>query len=229
MRCGRENTPGLPLIARAVFPVHSGPTALYCIDVVFYKTNANSKINILMSENIAQRRQKFSLEYFDDNIKHRIIPEKIFVFFVRYFQTWGCLSSDWHLFYMCCDCQDQMVVSYDDAKYCTYRCERVYWIFLYFNQKRYAHKIYWLSTKFFFTTIKYNILQNFLPSGKKIYRPSNKSFTRRTNMAILSKKSIFIIHWPIFSNVKEVMDLSSYQWPGDKYYDFDIRIHFECK
>ena len=25
------------------------------------------------------------------------------------------------------------------------------------------------------------------------------------------------------------MDLSSYQWPGDKYYDFDIRIHFECK
>ena len=44
-----------------------------------------------MSENIGQRRQNFSLEYFDalydDNIKHRNIPEKNFVFFVRYFQT----------------------------------------------------------------------------------------------------------------------------------------------
>ena len=175
VRCGRENTPGLPLIAREVFPVQSGPTALYCIDVVFYKTNANSKINILMSENIAQRRQKFSLEYFDDNIEHRIIPENIFVFFVRYFQTWGCLSSDWHLFYMCCDCQDQMVVFYDDAKYCTYRCERVYWIFLYFNQKRYAHKVYWLSTNFF-------LLQSNIISYKTFHRRGKKSTVRQTKV-----------------------------------------------
>ena len=25
------------------------------------------------------------------------------------------------------------------------------------------------------------------------------------------------------------MDLSSNQWHGDKYYDFDIHIYFECK
>ena len=25
------------------------------------------------------------------------------------------------------------------------------------------------------------------------------------------------------------MDLSSYLWHGDKYYDFDIQIYFECK
>ena len=64
-----------------------------------YKTNANPKINNLMSENIGQRRQKFSLEYFDALYYHQNIPEKIFVSFVRYFQTWGCLSSNWHLFY----------------------------------------------------------------------------------------------------------------------------------
>ena len=58
-----------------------------------YKTNANPKINILMSEIIGQRKLNFSLEYFDAlfydhfQIKYRNIPEKNLVFFVRYFQT----------------------------------------------------------------------------------------------------------------------------------------------
>ena len=47
-------------------------------------------------------------------------------------------------------------------------------------------------------------------------------------MAMLPKIRILITHSLIFSNLKEVMDLLSYQWPGDKCYDFDIRIHFKC-
>ena len=58
-----------------------------------YKTNANPKINSLMSEIIGQRKLNFSLEYFDAlfyhhfQIKYRNIPEKNLVFFVRYSQT----------------------------------------------------------------------------------------------------------------------------------------------
>ena len=36
-----------------------------CGYVVTYKINANPKINILMSKNIEQKRQNFSVEYFD--------------------------------------------------------------------------------------------------------------------------------------------------------------------
>ena len=61
-----------------------------------HKTNANPKINILMSENIRQRRLNVSLEYFDalyyhhfrpDNIRHQNIPQNDLLFFVRHFQT----------------------------------------------------------------------------------------------------------------------------------------------
>ena len=41
-----------------------------------YKTNANPKINILMSENIGQGRQNFSLEYFDALYYHHFQPNK---------------------------------------------------------------------------------------------------------------------------------------------------------
>ena len=35
-----------------------------------YKTNSNTKIKILMSENIGQRRLNFSLEHFDALLYH---------------------------------------------------------------------------------------------------------------------------------------------------------------
>ena len=41
-----------------------------------YKANANPKINIPMSENIGQRRQKFSLEHFDALYYHHFQPNK---------------------------------------------------------------------------------------------------------------------------------------------------------
>ena len=41
-----------------------------------YKTNANLKINILTSENVGQRRQYFSLEYFDALYYHHFQPNK---------------------------------------------------------------------------------------------------------------------------------------------------------
>ena len=42
-----------------------------------YKTNANPKINILILENIGQRRLNFSVEYFDALFYHHFQPNKI--------------------------------------------------------------------------------------------------------------------------------------------------------
>ena len=41
-----------------------------------YKTNANLNINILTSENIGQRRQYFSLKYFDALYYHNFQQNK---------------------------------------------------------------------------------------------------------------------------------------------------------
>ena len=57
----------------------------------------------------------------------------------------------------------------------------------------YAQNI--LTEHNFFAAIKYNILQNFSPSKKKIH-PS-KTFYKMNKYGILSKKRIFIVHWPI--------------------------------
>ena len=42
-----------------------------------YKTNSNTKISILMSKNIGQRRLNFYLEYFDALFYHHFQPNKI--------------------------------------------------------------------------------------------------------------------------------------------------------
>ena len=59
------------------------------------KTNANPKKNIFMSENIGQRRIVFPGIFWSSKYSRKKLA-----FFVRYFQRWGCLFSDWHLFYI---------------------------------------------------------------------------------------------------------------------------------
>ena len=50
------------------------------IDKFLYKTNANPKKNILISENIGQRRLNFSRKYFDALFYHFIIISKLIKF-----------------------------------------------------------------------------------------------------------------------------------------------------
>ena len=83
-----------------------------------YNMNNNPKNNILASENIRQKRLKilvyfdgcicYHYQIFDDKYMHQNIPEFL-VFFVRCIPTLRCYFLDYHLCYMFCNCQEEMV------------------------------------------------------------------------------------------------------------------------
>ena len=78
-----------------------------------YDMNDHPKNNILVSENIRQKRL-IILEYFDAYIchMHRNIPE-VLVLFVWYFRTLRCCFSDFRSYYMCYNCQEEMAIGTD--------------------------------------------------------------------------------------------------------------------